>query len=900
MPRFRRRVLATAAAVSLGLSLASTGQSAALAGQGGSPPIAADAPWTGTVKWLVGRLTVDEKLLLVRGGTDPDPHGTAGYIQGIPRLGVPAVRHADAQGINVYKDATAYPTRLGLAASFDRGAFSRFGRIVGTEGRALDTDLLYGPQVDLARLPTWSRNMTSLGEDPYLASEMVDREINGIQSTGLLSQVKHFTMYNGQNQSVPSVVDAQTAHELYLRPSETAVKEGRVSSVMCSYATFQITPLESKPDYACSNSGALNTVLKGQWGFKGWVTSDYTASKATSDLLAGMDQEFITSNLSSANLKPLVDPASATYSKTYADALNTAVARILYQYQRFGLLDDSTYPRQAKTHVKPIGRAPSKVDKNAGIATSRELAGQAAVLLKNDGALPLKAGNSVALIGPTADLLPSSPGGERSRGFGDRNGISPYDAVRTRTGTRATLAPGLDRVGTTVPSTALTTTDGARGLTRTEKDPSGAVIGTKVDATLAGDQNDLTRGNSYTWDGYVDITTADTYNLWTQRPIGTSSGNASAYNKGINPGLAQGSGSGATGTVSLSVDGTARTLTQPSTILPNTYPGGPTVNGQYLGLTNAGTKLQLAPGKHRITLTYTPAADTAAKPTLRFAWSPVQAGIAAAAAAASKAKTAVVFVDDANTTTTAGEVGTLGADQDDLVRAVAAANPDTVVVLNTGGPVQMPWLKQVKGVVEMWYPGQEGGTATADVLYGAVNPSGRLPITFPAATTPFTGHPERSTGQDGKITWTEGLQSGYRWYTTNNVAPLYPFGYGLSYTTFAYSALRATAARDGGLDVRLTVRNTGRRTGTAVPQIYLGPSPDLPSTIQQVKRKLTGFDRVTLRPGASRTITLHVPARELSSWSTPENTWVRGTGQRTVQAGASSTDLPLSTTVRVR
>jgi beta-glucosidase len=900
MPLFRRRALAATVALGLGLSLVGTGQAPAFAGQAGSPPIAADAPWTSTVKWLVDHLTVDEKLLLVRGGTDPDPHGEAGYIPGIARLGIPTVRHADAQGINVYKDATAYPTRLGLAASFDRGAFSVFGRSVGAEGRALGVDLIYGPQVDLARLPTWSRNMTSLGEDPYLASEMLDEEINGIQSTGLLSQVKHFTMYNGQNQSTPSIVDEQTARELYLRPSETAVKDGRVSSVMCSYATFQVTPLESKPDYACSNSGALNTVLKGQWNFKGWVTSDYTASKATSDLLAGMDQEFITANLSPAKLKPLVDPASAAYDKTYATALDASVARILYQYQRFGLLDDSGYPRSAKTHVKPIRKAPAKVDKSAGIATGRELAEEAAVLLKNDDVLPLSGKGGVALIGPTADLLPSSPGGERARGFGDRNGISPYDAVRAKIGSRAVLTPGLDRVGTTVPATALTTPEGAPGLTRTEKNASGTVIGTKVDATLSGDQTDLTRGNTYTWDGYIDVATADTYNLWLQRPIGTSSGNPTAYNKGVNPGLAQGPGTGETGTLSLSVDGSTRTLTQPSTILPNTYPNGPTVNGQYLGLTNAGAKLQLEPGKHRIAFTYTPAADTAANPTLRFAWSPVQAGIKAAATAAAKAPTAVVFVDDANTTTTAGDVGTLGADQDDLIRAVAAANPNTVVVLNTGGPVKMPWLDSVKGVLEMWYPGQEGGTATADLLFGTVNPGGRLPITFPNSTTPFTGHPERSVGQDGKITWSEGLQSGYRWYTSQNVAPLYPFGYGLSYTTFAYSGLRATTARDGGLDVRLTVRNTGHRAGAAVPQVYLGPSPDLPSSIQQVKRKLAGFDRITLPPGASRTVTLHIAARDLSSWSTAKQTWVRGTGDRTVQAGASSTDLPLTTTVRIR
>jgi len=896
----RSKALAAAGALALGLSLAASPAATAFPRHPGSPAIAANAPWTDTVKWLVGQLTVDEKLLLVHAGTDPDPHGEAGIIQGVPRLGIPDARHADAQGVNVYKDATAYPTRLGLAASFDRDALSRFGTIVGEEGRALDVDLLYGPQVDLARLPTWGRNMTSLGEDPYLASELLDEEINGLQSQGLMSQVKHFTMYNGQNQTTPSIVDEQAAHELYLRPTETAVKDGGVSSVMCSYATFQITPLESRPDYACSNSGALNTILKGQWGFKGWVTSDYGGSKATSDLLAGMDQEFATANLTSAKLKPLVDPASATYDKAYATALDESVARIVYQYQRFGLLDDSAYPRRAKTGVRPISKAPAAVNKNAGIATSRQLAGESAVLLKNNGALPLDTRDSVALIGPTADLLPSSPGGERSRGYGDRNTISPYDAVKQIAGNRATLSPGLDRVGTVVPSTALTTEAGTAGLTRTETDAAGNPLGTKVDASLSGDQADLTRGNSYTWDGYVEVPATDSYNLWLQRPIGTVTSNTGGYNKGINPGLAQGRNSGATGTVTLTVDGAAQTLAAPSTILPNTYPNGPTVNGQYLGLTNVGTKLQLGPGKHKINLSYKPAADMAAAPTLRLSWAPVRAGIDAAAKAGAKAKTAVVFVDDANTTTTAGEVGTLGADQDALIQAVAAANPNTVVVLNTGGAVKMPWLGSVKGVVELWYPGQEGGTATADVLYGKVDPAGKLPMTFPGDSTPFTGHPERAVGMDGIITWSEGLESGYRWYVDKGVQPTFPFGYGLSYTTFGYSNLRTSPAKDGGLDIQVTVRNTGRREGAAVPQVYLGSSPDLPASFQQVERKLVQFDRVELQPGASRTVTLHIDARDLSAWSVTGQKWMRGTGNRTVYAGSSATDLPLTTTVRVR
>ena len=348
----------------------------------GSPDQAANAPHTVTVDYLVSQLSVDEKLRLVKGGTDPDPHGAAGIILGVPALGIPDVRHADAQGINVYRDATAYPGRIGLAASFGRDNFTTFGEAVGDEGRALDVDLLYGPQVDMARMPTWARNMTTDGEDPYLASELTGKEINGIQSQGLLSQVKHFTLYNGQNQNTPSIVKDQAAQQLYYAASEAAINDAGVTSVMCSYAKFQILETESQPDYACSNAGALKGVLKGQIGFKGWVTSDYGGSKAVSDLLAGMDQEFATNNFAPAVLKPLVDPTSATYDPAYAAALDESVARILYQYERFGLLDDSSYPTFAKTPVEPIDPAPA-LDKQKGITTARKLAVQTGVLLKN-------------------------------------------------------------------------------------------------------------------------------------------------------------------------------------------------------------------------------------------------------------------------------------------------------------------------------------------------------------------------------------------------------------------------------------------------------------------------------------------------------------------------------------
>ena len=387
----------------------------------------------------------------------------------------------------------------------------------------------------------------------------------------------------------------------------------------------------------------------------------------------------------------------------------------------------------------------------------------------------------MAVVGPTADLLPSSPGGERSRGFGDRNQISPLDALRSATHKPISFAPGVDRVGDVVPASAL-----PGGLVRTQSDSSATQVDSTIDYT---GPRTLTPGVTYTWTGKLQVPADDTYALWLQRTPGSLS-NGVADPTG-------GRGGSASGPVALSVDGASQTLTSPSTILANTYPGGPTLaDGQYEGLFNSGSYVALTKGAHDLKITFTVAATALPPVNLRFTWSPVQASIDKAVATAAGAKTAVVFVDDANTT---GALNPLGRYQDQLVDAVANANPDTVVVLNTGDPVQMPWLDKVRSVVEMWYPGQEGGTATANVLLGRASVGGKLPISFPASAqdTPFGGHPERDPSLVGTIQWSEGLFMGYRWYDQQNIARSSRSGMGCrtrsSATPTSTSAARTTA-----------------------------------------------------------------------------------------------------------
>jgi beta-glucosidase len=290
---------------------------------------------------------------------------------------------------------------------------------------------------------------------------------------------------------------------------------------------------------------------------------------------------------------------------------------------------------------------------------------------------------------------------------------------------------------------------------------------------------------------------------------------------------------------------------------------------------------------------------------IELAWTP-PAGtpnveIAEAAAAAARSDVAVVFVSTKDTEGFDRTDISLPGHQDALIEAVAAANPRTVVVLNTGGPVLMPWLDRVAGVLEAWYPGEEAGNAAAAVLFGDTDPAGRLPITFPRslADTPAST-PAQYPGVDGVATYSEGLDVGYRHYDANGVTPLFPFGYGLSYSTFRLSRLHVLAARVGPALVSVEVTNTGKRAGSQVVQVYVGGADGTGSIAPgQVAppRRLAGFAKVALAPGQRRTVLVPLPARAFAHWDTAGQRWLVARGNYPVSVGTSSRDLPLTAAV---
>jgi beta-glucosidase len=337
---------------------------------------------------------------------------------------------------------------------------------------------------------------------------------------------------------------------------------------------------------------------------------------------------------------------------------------------------------------------------------------------------------------------------------------------------------------------------------------------------------------------------------------------------------------------------------------------GTTLHRTTDGLANSFAHLHLTAGLHTISVTaapipaFPPFIEASSGPVqIRLAWitpQQRQANLAAAVAAARRARTAVVFgymegtegVDQPNLA--------LPDEQDQLIQAVARANPRTVVVLNSGYPVLMPWVKQVRAILDMWYPGQEGGRATADLLVGAAVPGGKLPVTFPAreADAPTATSPLRYPGVNGQEDYSEGIFVGYRWYDQQRIAPLYPFGYGLSYTSFGYRHLRVLPGHHRPLPrVRFTVTNTGSRTGTEVAQVYVGRLPvSLPTPVKQ----LAGVARVTLRPGERRTVTVSLDRLSLSYWDSQADRWVMPAGQVAVLVGSSSRTIQLRGTLTIR
>ncbi len=855
----------------------------------GSPASAHNRPWLSTslspderAALLLAQMTLEEKVDMVHG----ESGGPSGYyIAPLPRLGIPALTMTDGPaGINVGK-ATALPAPIGLAATWDLAAAQQYGELLGCEAEATGHNVFLGSCLDIARVPVYGRLFEALGEDPILTGQMAVRSIQSVQRHPIVATAKHYNV-NTQEENrleVDAQLDERTLQEIYTLPFALAVQEGQVGSVMGAYNKMNGV-------YSCENPHLLADVLKQQLGFQGWVMSDYGATHSTVEAAnAGLDQEMPSAKFFGDHLLEAIQTGQVSLA-----TLNDKVQRMLRTMFALGLFEH------------PVQFRALPVQEHGKLA--REIASHGIVLLKNaDELLPLSSRElrSVAVIGGDADH--NITGGGSSL-------VKPTYLVSTLEGIRHRVGEGV----------RVEYTEGVDPATAADLLPGPPLVPSSV-LTPAGSGQQVQGLYAEYWtnthfEGQPRLVRIDRQVALNLGFFNYSIFNASSLttpqelNNAISVRWTGSITAPATGeyTLSLTHLGTARLFLDSQLLIDDL--------GSTLGTQSATLKL-VAGQPHALRIDYAADRPEQYSPTpgelstagligskVRLGWEhpadAISPAMQEAAALAARSDVAVVVVRDYRNEHADLPSLTLSNEQDLLVRTVVAANPRTIVVLATGGPVLMPWLDQVSTVLENWYSGQEQGNALADVLFGDVNPSGKLPVTFPRSDhdTPVS-EPSQYAGRDGFIAcFSEGLGVGYRGYDQFGIEPLFPFGYGLSYTSFAYARLQVepeTTGGTGAMRVRFTITNTGARAGAEIAQVYLG----LPASTGEPPKRLVGWAKVQLEPGETNEVSVtldpNAASHPLSYWNVTTSSWETASGDYQVYVGASSRDIRLTGTLHI-
>jgi beta-glucosidase len=796
------------------------------------------------IEHLLDAMTLEEQVSLLAG---------ADFWTTVPveRLGVPAIKVSDgpngARGggslVGGVK-AASFPVGIALASTWDTGLVEEVGRALAEEARTKGARLLLGPTVNIHRSPLNGRNFECFSEDPYLAAQVGRAYITGLQERGVGATVKHFAGNESEfeRMTISSEIDERTLREIYLPPFEAAVKDAHTWAVMAAYNRLNGT-------YASEHPRLLLDVLRREWGFDGVVVSDWVATHSTvAAANAGLDLEM--PGPTKYRGERLVEAVRS--GEVSPETVRESARRVLRLIARVGAFDDPAIgPEQA-------------VDRPEHRALIRRAGAEGAVLLKNDGILPLDPSGltRIAVIGPNAATARIAGGGSAQVNAHYR--VSPLEGVTARLGPGVEVGyePGCDN------DKLLPVLPGPVTVEYfASPDLSGPVAYREEKA-----------------DGEV---------MWLDEVApGVDRERFSARLSGRY--LPQASGEHELGLASA---GLSRLYLDGRLLADNwdDWQAGDT----YFG---AGSREVVAVADLEAGRTYDVAVEFASQTRGPFGMKAVHVGvrrplgegaIERAARLAGASDVALLCVG------LTGEWDTEGQDrphmdlvgrQDELIARVAAANPRTVVLLQTGGPVAMPWLGQVAAVLQAWYPGQECGNALADVLFGAVDPGGRLPLTFPVRLEDNPAFPNYP-GENGRVRYGEGIFVGYRHYDKKQVEPLFPFGHGLSYTTFDYANLRlsaATLAPGDRLRVTVDVTNTGARAGREVVQLYVGETHP---RLARPPKELKGFAKVSLAPGETQTVSLDVDVRALAAFDDARGAWVADPGTFEVLVGSSSRDV---------
>ncbi len=813
---------------------------------------------------LLAQMTLKEKVALLSG---IDNWRTAA----IPHLGIRSVVMTDGphgvrtEATSDYRPvgpATAFPTGISMAASWDPALIERVAMALAEETRALGCDVLLGPCVNIVRVPLAGRNFESYAEDPYLAGRIGVAWVKGLQSKGVGASLKHYACNNQEFERLrgDSVLDERTLREIYLAQFEMVVKEAQPWTVMCSYNRINGV-------YASQHTYLLRDILKGEWGYEGAVISDWGANHTVFESVAGgLDLEmpgpakYYGQLLQEAVLTWQIDP----------QWVDDAARRMLQLIARTGKLEAEDSPHEGAVNTPEHQ------------ALARELAENAITLLKNEGdLLPLEGVRSVAVIGPNALETPSGGG---SSHVVPPYSVGPLEGLRAVFGAEVQLAyeQGSDNwEDPPILRSAL--------VTPTQGEGQGFYVEYFDNAAFAGDPvaSKVEEALAFWWLPLPEGMSRDEFGVRYTATLTAEQSGRHIFRL-LNSSVAR-----------LYLDG--------ELILENEAPPlghsalGPQVGAQVYVTLEAGRSYDL-----RVDYSKPSAMDFSAL-YLQFAYAPPPEAddrIARAVALAREAEVAVIFAGFATGYESEGgdrpHMG-LPNRQDELIAAVAAANPKTVVVVNAGAPVAMPWVDAVAAVVLAYYPGMEGGHAVARVLTGQVNPSGKLPVTFPVRYEDNPSYGHYPGGRD--VRYGEGLLVGYRYYDTKGIAPLFPFGHGLSYTRFALSALVApkmaeiAALDETPVEVAVTVTNIGSRPGAEVVQLYVR---DVAASLMRPQKELKGFAKVALQPGESRTVAFALDRRAFAFYDPYERAWVVEPGDFELLVGTSSWDIRAQATVTVK
>jgi beta-glucosidase len=794
------------------------------------------------VEDLLKNLTRQEKLAYI-GGQD------AFYVRSIDHLGLPALKMSDGPvGVRTWGYTTAYPAGILNASTWNTSLILQLGQALGEDARARGVHILLGPGLNIYRAPMCGRNFEYFGEDPYLSASMAKAYVNGVQSKNVVATLKHFA---GNNQEwdrydVSSDIDERTLHEIYLPAFKAAITEAHAGAVMTAYNLLNGT-------WCSENQYLITDVLKSNWKFDGLVMSDWGAThNGLHSAIAGLDLEMPAGDhMNIDTLQPSILNGTLT-----AEQIDDKVRRILRILFRFGFYDrpqlDTSIPLDDSIHSK----------------ISLNLAREGIVLLKNaDSILPLDPAKikTIALIGQNAESYVAGGGSSYPTPF---HYTTLYEGIQKLMGSKIsfTYEKGITDPFSSAASSVFFTDSNAsiQGLVGNYYPDMNFQSATHYDRTDT--------HIDFHWNNQLPMSNIPAYKFsvrWTGYIKPIQSGNYDFVVRG---------------------DDGFRLWVNNQLIIDEWRDQG-ALTKIYMVHLEANTV-------YPVKLEYYQDGGLA---EITFGWNGSGAALYSALQNASAADAAIICAGFDSNSEGEGFDRTfeLPNQQDSLINSIARVNKNVIVILNAGGNVDMnAWLPNCKALIHAWYPGQEGGSALAEILFGITNPSGKLPASFEKKwedNPVFNNYYDQNGNKH--INYAEGLLLGYRYYDTKGVDPLFPFGFGLSYTQFQYSSLSVqidTIKQNGTVNLSFQIKNIGSRPGSEVSQLYIQP---LNPSVQRPFKELKSFSKINLQPGETKTISIQLDSSSFSFYKMNIHDFGMESGSFNILIGASSRDIRLQQSI---